>query len=334
MWIAWLIAAAAGPDSILNSPSLGDQYETARSIGMGGAQRGIADQLDAIYVNPAGMVAKKQYIIGGNFAWQQDAKVYQPSIAIIDSATTSFAAGLSYGYERRDSAAIGVMNINRVALALAYDIGGYIAIGITGKYLQYDRDHPFRMSPTALAAAGQLEYATPNPAVGGVAALGHIKSNDTFTGDLGIMVTPLKIVTISLVGYNLIPLNCKDFPGKVPQTCPNNELAPLGMAAGIGVHIMGLEADADVLLDFWSVRNALTNENKIAPRFHFGGEYTIASLVPVRAGFIVDNVGGDNLWTVGGGFVISQFGFDVGYRQAITQTDNRTVAASLRIMLQ
>jgi len=290
-----LVFLIAAPDqaSLLAEPSLGDHPQSARSIGMGGAMRGIADGVDALYVNPAGMSMKKRYVIDGGYSWTQDANAHRPGAAIMDSATTSVAAGASYNFERRFNS--GQLDVHRINFALAYNIGGFLGIGATFKYLDATRvayDKIF--DPNTAAPRANI---TPYPAQ-------RILS---FSGDVSAMLTPIQYFSIAISGHNLIPN---------PVWA---ELTPLGMGMAAAVHVAGLEVDFDAVIDFTTLKKA-------AVRYHFGAEYAIAGMVPLRAGFIHDDVGFDNFWSFGAGFRHPSFGIDFGYRQSIARPENRTIA--------
>ena len=65
LFSAWLVVAP-GPWSVLAEPNVGGHPQQARSIAMGGAARAIADSPDGLFVNPAGLAAKKHYVIDAN----------------------------------------------------------------------------------------------------------------------------------------------------------------------------------------------------------------------------------------------------------------------------
>jgi hypothetical protein len=333
-FVLWLAFAAASPGSLQDEPGLGGQFETARSVGMGGAQRAIADQIDAIYLNPAGMSVKPHYLIGGTFQWNQAAQEYAPSVAIVDSATTVVAAGLSYGFDRRSAADSGVMDIHRFHLATSYSFGGVVSIGLTLKYLTYKREFP-SLLPQAQRAV--VNNSTADGSAAAVVDLAkHVQGADVLTGDLGMLVTPIPQLSLAVVGYNLIP-KCDQsindskgksvgFPNNVPGGCIEREIAPLAMSVAAAAHIMGLELGADIVFDFWT-------RAQMEPRFHFGAEYSILDMVPLRAGVIVDRVSDEIYWTAGAGIFLQQVGFDVGYREGTVQTSNRTLIGSIRVQL-
>jgi opacity protein-like surface antigen len=296
LFLALFVSATPDDASLLVDPTLGAHPQTARSIGMGGAQRGIADNTDALYLNPAGMGMNKRYVIEGNYSWSQQPNAHRPSAAIIDSATTVVAAGVGYNFERRVNS--GEMDVHRVNFGLSYTVGGIFGIGATFKYLnavrtQYGRifDETTRAPRTSIS---------PYPA----------EKVTAFTGDLALMLTPIQYFSVAVIGYNLLPN---------PTWA---ELTPLALGVAAALHIAGLEVDVDAVFDFTTLRRA-------DARLHFGAEYTIAQIIPIRAGFIYDRIGQDLFWSAGAGFRHPSFGIDFGYRQAIARPDNRTLSIGL-----
>jgi hypothetical protein len=255
---------------------------------MGGAQRAIADGIDAISLNPAGMAQSKRYLITLDYAWSQDANAHRPQLGVLDSQTTQVATGLSYSFERRVNS--GNLDVHRVHFALGYNIG-MLSVGLAGKFT---------------TGARQQVRADLVPAQNGLYT--------GFNADVGLMLTPIPYLSLAVVGYNLVP------------TLEARELTPLAMAVALAGHVAGLEIGADAVLDFVSRGHLLT-------RWHFGAEYAVGNVVPLRAGFIYDRVGDDMFWTLGIGFQQTSFGLDFGYRQGVARQDNRTLALSLRFGL-
>lgn len=326
-----VVAAVAGPNSALNYPALGGQPASARALGMGGAQRALTTEIDALVLNPAAMALKRHYMFGGTFAWSQDQATYRPGGALIDSETTFVAAGLGYGFERRDALAAGVMDVHRAHFALAYAYE-WFSIGATVKYqrgLRYcmttqgaDNKLPCYQAPVAGQETrdingAPIETAQPAPPDGA-----WNKNYEGISMDVGISLQPIPEFTFAVVGYNLIP-KCKSFP----NNCESREIAPMGLGIAAAGQLSDLALAADVVLD-------LQSRGKTQPRIHLGAEYAIVGVVPLRAGVLIDRVGEDTFWSAGAGYRHSSFGFDVGYHQGTQRPDNRTLQASFRVTLQ
>ncbi len=271
---------------------------------MGGAARAIADGPDGLFVNPAGLASKKHYILSANYNWTQEANAHRPGAVIIDSVTTQVAAGIGYNFEHRFNS--GDLSIHRLQLGLAYNIGGIFMIGISGKYTIASR------LPTSIDKIYEpIDPENPNAprrALDNAFAVPALNFQG-FTGDAGVLFTPIQYFSLAFVGYNLIPN---------PAIA---EFAPIAIGMGAAGHVVGLELDVDAVIDF-------STRFKPSARVHFGAEYAIVGMVPVRAGFLIDGVGGDKFWSLGAGFRHTSFGLDLAYRNAIDRSNNRTLAIS------
>lgn len=290
------VTTPAPAESILSEPSLGGDVLSVRGIGMGGAERATATNVDALFLNPAGMSMVKHYVVEGDYSYNQAGNDHRPTASLIDSDTTVVAAGSSYNFERRFNS--GYLTLHRVHFALSYAIS-IISIGVGVKYQNATRPVP---PPSGTKAVDYSLIPTPVNNYSGV------------TGDIGVVVTPIQQLSLAAIGYNLIPT------GK-----GGHEFAPLAFGAGAAAHLFSaLELDADAVVDFHSLLSKQI-------RLHFGGEYTIVNIVPVRAGFIVDRIGGDNFWSIGAGYTHPRFGIDVGFRQAVALPKNRTFSIGFHV---
>lgn len=106
----------------------------ARSLGMGGAYRGLGLSADAVNGNPAAMSAFKRYQVEITGVWDPGYKYAYGSATVLDSQTNPMAAGLSYhlvsfgrGEERRTA------HINTVALG--FPLADALHIGVSAHHL-------------------------------------------------------------------------------------------------------------------------------------------------------------------------------------------------------
>jgi hypothetical protein len=136
------------------------------------------------------------------------------------------------------------------------------------------------------------------------------------TGDAGLFFQVSDWVSIGAAGYNLVPIG-------------NEEVAPRGAGAGIALgNDRTVQVTADWRTDFDRVPGKSTN------RYAAGAEVLLGRLVPVRAGWMRDEVLDTSWWSAGVGFV-TQGGVavDIGYRQSFDDSSARTIAASLKLFL-
>jgi opacity protein-like surface antigen len=297
--LALLFNAPAPPDdaSLLAEPTLGAHPQSARSIGMGGALRAVADGIDALQINAAGMSMNRRYVVDGNYAWSQAANAHKAGTGVIDSATTVVGAGLAYNFERRFNS--GELDVHRMNFGLSYSFKGIFGIGATFKYLNATRNKYDQLFDPNTQAPRLTIF--PYPAQRVLA----------FTGDLSAILRPIQYFSIAVIGYNLVP------------NPTWRELTPIALGTGIALHIAGLEADVDAVIDFTTLKRAEV-------RMHFGAEYAIANVVPLRAGFIWDRIANDMYWSGGIGFRHPSFGIDFGYRQSVQRAVNRTISLGIQ----
>lgn len=177
------LAAAAGSASVAAAdppaPSTVADLAGARSVGLS-AFRGLASGNDAIFGNPATLASRRRYAIevqylqeraGGGRAWQW------LQTSVVDSETSSVAAGLSYTRIFDGNRPDGAYTGSAYHLPLATRVGGSLFAGLTGKYL--DLRTP----------AGKVQVGTV---------------------DAGLFWQASSLVGFGLAGYNLVPVGKKD----------------------------------------------------------------------------------------------------------------------------
>jgi hypothetical protein len=140
-------------------------------------------------------------------------------------------------------------------------------------------------------------------------------STSAGTVDVGLLWQVTDVISVGGAGYNLIPIG-------------NDAIAPMGAGAGIAI---GNDRRFQVTGDW---RADFDRGGKTTNRYAAGAEVLLASLVPVRAGWMQDDTLDTQWWSVGAGLVSkSGIALDVGYRQSIDDSSARTIAASLKFFL-
>jgi hypothetical protein len=135
------------------------------------------------------------------------------------------------------------------------------------------------------------------------------------TLDAGLFWQVADYLSVGAAGYNLVPI-AKDL------------VAPMGVGAGLSIGSdQGFQITADWRADF-------DRRQETKNRYGVGAEVLLGRLVPLRAGFLVDEVLDTRWWSVGGGLVSRNgIALDVGYRQSVDDATARQIAASLRVFL-
>jgi hypothetical protein len=144
------------------------------------------------------------------------------------------------------------------------------------------------------------------------------------TLDAGIFWQVADYVSVGATGYNLVPV-AKDL------------VAPRGVGAGLAIgtdSLFQLTADWRADFDRGQLTSTVPGAQATKNRYGVGAELLLGNLVPVRAGFQVDEVLDTKWWSVGTGLVSKNgIALDLGYRQSVDAKAARQLAASLRIFL-
>ncbi len=136
------------------------------------------------------------------------------------------------------------------------------------------------------------------------------------TVDAGIYWAVAPKLSVGFAGYNLVSIDA-------PQ------VAPLGYGAGIA---LGDDRSIQVTGDWRADQDRVLN--KTANRWSLGAEVLLGDLVPVRAGWMRDEVLGGSWWSVGAGLVTrAGVSLDVGYRQSVDDPSARTIAGALKVFM-
>jgi hypothetical protein len=284
--------AQQAPPPPLTVPELTGPRSLALSAGMA-----LANGTEALYVNPAALAARKRYVIDGEYFWDQRPGLASPGDraqyyggAVVDSVSTPLAAGLSY---LRAFKGPQVGNIVQLGLAGPLTDGFYL--GFTGKYYSLK---------------------------------GAERMTDVLNMDAGVFWQVLPLVAVGGAVHNLVG-SSKDFT------------TPLLYGAGITVGSdAGLQLTADWRMNTEACfaagapaackKGDPTVEKRSASSYGGGLEYLVNRVVPLRAGFLVDDVGKTKWWSAGIGIVTSQAAIDVGYRQSVDRSSARTIMVAVR----
>jgi hypothetical protein len=173
----------------------------------------------------------------------------------------------------------------------------------------------FHGSSWTVAFAGPVADKLFVGASGKFMSLGGVEVVRAATVDAGFFWQVSQLVSIGGAGYNLVPVS--------------HELAaPQGVGAGL---TLGSE-DVFQITGDW--RADLERAEVTKNRYGVGAELLLGKMVPLRAGYQVDEVLDTRWWSVGAG-VLARNGvaLDLGYRQSLDNAAARTFAASLRVFL-
>jgi len=244
-----------------------------------GAAVGIAAGNEGIFLNPAGISARKRYSIeGGMLVDRRGSETVGEFFvgSIVDSITGPVTGAVSYARAQEGDLTGSIWH-----LGMAGPLLGKLHAGVTGKYVD----------------------------------LSGVRRSRAVTLDAGIFWQVAEYVSVGAAGYNLVPI-------------ANDLAAPMGFGAGLG---LGTDRGVQITADW---RADLDRAGKTTNRFAAGVEVLLRALVPVRAGWMRDELLDTQWWSVGAGLVTrSGVALDVGYRQSLDDASARSVAATLKLFL-
>lgn len=269
----------------------------ARPLAMGGAFVGVADDVNSVYINPAGM---------GQLDGIQLQFTHDKQFQSINQEV------LTYAQNFKDAGVVGVnvaaLLVNGMDRTLATSTGDYN--GTNGTFNAMD-------AAVTLAYARSLMNGALNLGIGAKALNEKIDTNNAFTfaADLGAYYkTPWQGLTAGVVLANLgapiqqdpLPLTVKAGLGyKMQFGAPENHGTDAGATAAIADHTVLLALDGSVPVDN-------------IPTISVGGEYSWRGMVAARLGFVAGpnlrDLGASTGLTGGIGFNFKMIGIDVGYQ--------------------
>jgi hypothetical protein len=170
------IATVGAPSSALAQVdlSLRDLYN-ARTLSMGGAFRALAHGTEVIDGNPAGLAARRRYLLEISGGYDPNSDFGFGGLSALDSTTSFLSAGVSYRY-----VADGGRPFRRGHLAtvgMAVPLSSRISLGVSGKYLK----------------------------------LNGLDPRNGITADAGLLIRIAEAFGISVSGHNLIDMHVLDF---------------------------------------------------------------------------------------------------------------------------
>lgn len=274
------------------------EYDTPRSLAMGGALRALGNGTTAIFFNPANMPLTRLYHIDASGILRPEATRAIGTATAIDSITSStkVAGGAAFSVGLEDPKGLN-RTFTDFRSAVAYPIADKVFIGLGFRYLRMIQDGFVPLDQTPLK-----RY---SPVSGGLlqAQAQRDPFVDTWTLDAGITVRIGQSLHIGVVGQNL--------------THPGHTLLPTTVGGGIGYGNKDFSIEVDGLVDFdsWTT---------VTGRFMGGGEYLVAHKVPLRIGYQYDQ--GANVHSVSGGvgYVSTEVGVELGVRRTLSTTINAT----------
>ncbi len=259
------------------------EIETARSAALGDATIALGDVAGAVWSNPAALGFTRVYHVEGFARYSPEAQQQSYGAAIADSSGSSMnvLGALGIAYTAQDPSGIDRKD-TVIRAALAYPISDRFIVGVSGTYAKLFQDGvgPFGYS----YASGGLQKSA-------------ILSDVSFDAGLGIKLT--EGLRLGVLGKNL--------------TNPNTSFLPMTVGGGLA-YVTGLfSLGADGVADF-------TTYERTTWRGMGGGEFLVADIIPLRAGYRYDD--GAKTHTVSGGlgYLDPSFGIFASVERVVSGT--------------
>ncbi len=284
-----LAGALAGSMSLAAGLARADgEVLSPRATGVGESLRAAATGSLATKLNPAGLALVRSYVIEASYGYTPGDKTHVQAVSICDSVTARVGACLFYNHLSSDPSEMGDRSMHEGGITMAAPLGA-LNLGITNRYVSYK------------------ETVVEDVPVDG--------SKKGFIMDAGLTYRVFSMLTLAVVGYNLVGSDAERFSRAI--------------GGGLAVNAMPkLLLSADARYDF---------EHEIA-RYGGGLEYLLGGGtgnqgVPLRAGYVYDSGTKGSYITGGLGFVTPRLGLDAALRRQVSEGDELMIALSLRLFL-
>jgi hypothetical protein len=136
---------------------------------------------------------------------------------------------------------------------------------------------------------------------------------DVVAADAGLYWEVGDWLSVGVAGYNLVPTG-------------HDAVAPMGAGAGVAV---GSDTSFKISLDW---RGDFERTGTTTNRYAAGAEVLLGRLVPLRAGWVLDETLDTQWWSLGAGLIAPNgVAIDVAYRQSLDATDARMISVALKL---
>jgi hypothetical protein len=267
-----------------------------RSRAMGGAGRAISTTNEAIYLNPAALSQFRRFNLDADYVHRIDDPEHYVGLSLVDSTTDPFAGAVDFH--------LGI-DPTKGSKSLAY-LGSFaLSMPVSSDYVYIGASVKYAFLPVSLADPVQVNQ---------------------FDVDIGILVKVGYGLSLAAAAYNLVPTNSKRLPLSVAFGLGFSTNDTLDSATDFNAALSGLNIAVD-----WIMRD-LTNATGFQNQLMTGIEYSLFSVVPLRAGYSYALETSEHLVTGGTGFASGDLGVDGFYEQNLTNLSDRSFGAAVRLL--
>jgi len=254
-----------------------------RPLGTGGAMRAVATGDAGPQLNPSGISLLRAYFLEGSYQYGSTAGSHDARISAVDSTSGYNIGGAVYYTYHRDSPSDGVTQIGHLfGGSLSFPLLDKIFLGGSAKYIHF--------ADTAGTHSG-------------------------FTFDAGLTIRPIPLLSIGVVGYNLLDHGIQWSPKAV-----GGGIAILPMPSLIFVF-------DSVMEKVYSVEKVSSVPTRDSAMHYMGGvELSISSAAAIRLGGGHDGLSKNGYVSAGVSAISADIGaIDVGLRQDVSGNSKSTI---------
>ncbi len=281
------------------------------SLGMADAVSASSVGVNALFFNPAGMTLAKQYVVEGNYVYNEHTGGHGMSAAAVDSKTNP-VLGMGVAYTRMDST---IGDLDRVGNGIRGAVSGGHSSGGFGFHLGVGVNHgELTIGEGDLTAAQEQELidaGEPVPAVDDV---------EFTTVDAGLLIQVVPTVRLAVVARNILDTVQKNRP-RQPDELP----LEIGVGCALGFQQFELTFDADI--------DSETDPETTLTHYKVGTQFLLGGSVVVRGGFSSDEHDSHERLAFGLGYVDRVVAVDLGIRATVDVDDEFDAGISLRYFM-
>jgi hypothetical protein len=296
--VVMLAVLSKAQNAFAESPLTGTLLtQNPRTLALGQTLRASPSGTAGVYQNPAVLAMAPVYHMESTYQYTGEEDRHTLGMVLADSVTTVVAAGLSFDYSWINQKHTKFQAYDG-RLAIAGAIGNMFYLGGTVRYLYLDQ-----------------KWDSDRWGPGGMPALpsSSSKNVNSLTFDAGAALRLGNIITLGVVGYNLIPTE--------------SVFAPLRLGTGASIQVRNmLLVEVNTLVDFSSHAD-VSNDIEIGTELFLGGS------VALRAGYIYDFYYNLNTISAGLAYIHSKFSIDAGYMQELVDDGRWCIAVGVKYFI-